>query len=134
MVLSPARKLMIDSKLLYKVRHAADGGVEKYKTKFVARGISHKEAVDYDETFAPVTMYTSIITIVSLASTFDWPLYQIHVKTTVLNGLVEEEVYIDPLKDFEVHGRDTHVYRLKKALYGLKQGSRAWYLQIDEYL
>ena len=35
---------------------------------------------------------------------------------------------------FEIHGRDTHVCRLKKALYGLKQAPRAWYSRIDSYL
>jgi hypothetical protein len=42
------------------------------------------------------------------------------VKTTFLNGLIEEEVYINQPRGFEVHGQDTHVCRLKKALYGLK--------------
>jgi hypothetical protein len=38
------------------------------------------------------------------------------VKTTFLNGLIEEEAYINQLRGFEVHGRETHVCRLKKAL------------------
>ena len=56
------------------------------------------------------------------------------VKTAFLNGLIEEEVYIEQPLGFEVHGRESHVCRLKKALYGLKQGPRAWYLRIDAYL
>ena len=43
------------------------------------------------------------------------------VKTAFLNGLIEEEVYIQYPLGFEVHGRESHVCRLKKALYGLKQ-------------
>ena len=35
---------------------------------------------------------------------------------------------------FEVHGRDSHVCRLKKALYGMKQAPQAWYSKIDSYL
>jgi hypothetical protein len=53
------------------------------------------------------------------------------VKTTFLNGVIEEEVYIEQHQGFEVHSRDTHVCRLKKALYGLKQSPRAWYAKID---
>jgi hypothetical protein len=113
-------KSVIDSRWLYKVKHATDGSVEKYKARFVARGFSQKEGIDYEETFAPVARYTSIKTIMSLASIFGWPLYQMDVKTTFLNGLIEEEVYINQLRGFEVHGQDTHVCRLKKALYGLK--------------
>jgi hypothetical protein len=56
------------------------------------------------------------------------------VKTTFLNGTIEEEVYIEQPQGFEVHSRDTHVCKLKKALYGLKQAPRAWYARIDNYL
>ena len=41
------------------------------------------------------------------------------VKTSFLNGVIEEEVYIDQPQGFEVEDRKTHVCKLKKALYGL---------------
>ena len=42
------------------------------------------------------------------------------VKIVVLNGVVEDEVYVEQPLSFETHGRESHVCRLKKALYGLK--------------
>jgi hypothetical protein len=45
--------------------------------------------------FAPVTRYTSIKTIISLASMMSWKLHEMDVKTMFLNGVIEEEVYID---------------------------------------
>ena len=53
-----------------------------------------------------------------------WKIHQMDVKTTFLNGLVEEEVYVEQPLGFETHDRKTHVCKLKKALYGLKQGPR----------
>ena len=47
------------------------------------------------------------------------------VKTAFLNGIIEEEVYIEKPEGFVVHGTNSHVCRLKKALYGLKQAPRA---------
>ena len=43
-------------------------------------------------------------------------------------------MYIEQPQGFEVHGKESHVCRLKKALYGLKQAPRAWYSRIDTYL
>jgi hypothetical protein len=45
------------------------------------------------------------------------------VKTTFLNGEIEEEVYIEQPDGFVIHEKESHVCRLKKALYGLKQGT-----------
>ena len=50
----PEEKSVVTSKWLYKLKHAADGSIEKYKDRFVARGFSQVEGVDYDETFVPV--------------------------------------------------------------------------------
>ena len=41
---------MVTSKWIYKIKHAVDGSVEKYKTRSIARGFSQTEGVVYDET------------------------------------------------------------------------------------
>jgi hypothetical protein len=48
-------KSVVTSKWIYKIKHAVDGSIEKYKPRFVSRGFSQVEGVDYDETFAPVS-------------------------------------------------------------------------------
>ena len=58
--------------------------------------------------------------VISIALDMGWRIHQIDVKTTFLNGVVEEEVHIEQPQGFEEHGRDPDVCRLKKALYGLK--------------
>jgi hypothetical protein len=60
----PEGKFVVTSKWIYKIKHAADGSVEKYKARSVARGFPQVEGVDYDETLAPVARYTSIHTII----------------------------------------------------------------------
>jgi hypothetical protein len=49
--------------------------MDKYKARFVAKGFSQKEGEDYDETFAPVARYTSIIAIMSLVASMGWSLH-----------------------------------------------------------
>jgi hypothetical protein len=100
----PEGKSVIGSRWIYKIKHAADGSVEKFKARFVAKGFSQKEGIDYDETFAPVARYTSIRAVISIAAEMGWKIHQMDVKTTFLNGIIEEEVYIEQPEGFEVQG------------------------------
>ena len=63
-----------------------------------------------------------------------WKLHRLDVRTTFLNGIIEEEVYIEQLEGFVFHGKDSHVCKMKNALYGLKQAPHAWYGRIDGFL
>jgi hypothetical protein len=130
----PEGKSVVTSKWIYKIKHATDGSVEKYKVRFVARGFSQVEGVDYDETFTPVSRYTSIHTIIALTTSMSWKLHQMDVNTTFPNDEMDEEVYIEHQEGFMIHNEKSHVCRLKKALYGLKKALRAWYEKMDEFL
>jgi hypothetical protein len=130
----PQGKSMVTSKWIYKIKHVVDGSVEKFKARFVARGFSQTEGIDCDEIFAPVARHTSIIIIISLALVFNWKLHQMDVKIAFLSGEVEQEVYIEQPEGFVIHGKESHVCKLKKALYGFKQASKAWYGRIDDFL
>jgi hypothetical protein len=130
----PKSKDVVSSRWLFKIKHVVDGSIEKYKERFVAHGFSQKEGIDYEETFAPVARYTSIITMIALAAKMKWKLHQMDMKTTFLNGVIEEEVYIEKPQGFEVEDRKSHVCKLKKVLYRLKQAPRALYGYIDSFL
>jgi hypothetical protein len=81
-----------------------------------------------------VAIYTLIRVILTIAAVNKWKVHQMDMKTTFLNGVIEEEVYVEQPQGFETHENHTHVYRLKKSLYGLNQAPRAWYSRIDSFL
>ncbi|GJX30572.1 retrovirus-related pol polyprotein from transposon TNT 1-94 [Tanacetum coccineum] len=56
------------------------------------------------------------------------------VKTTILNDILREEVYVSQPNGFVDQDNPNHVYKLKKALYGLKQAPRAWYDLLSKFL
>ncbi|RVW73324.1 Retrovirus-related Pol polyprotein from transposon RE2 [Vitis vinifera] len=56
------------------------------------------------------------------------------VKSAFLNGILNEEVYVEQPKGFQDPRYPNHVYRLRKALYGLKQAPRAWHERLTSYL
>ena len=100
----------------------------------MARGFYQKEGIDYEETFAHVARYTSMRAIMALAAKLGWKLHQMNVKTAFMNGVVEEEVYMEQPLGFETHDRQSHVCRLKKALYRLKKAPKTWYGRIESFL
>jgi hypothetical protein len=130
----PEGKSVVGSRWIYKIKHAADGSVDKFKARFVAKGFSQKEGIDFSETFAPVARYSSIRAMISIAVEMGWQIHQMDVKIAFLNGVIEEEIYIEQPEGFEVYSRASHVWRLKRALYGLKQAPRAWYSRTNSYL
>ena len=100
--------------------------MEKYNARFVARGFSQIEGIDYEEKFQRVTRYCSIRSILTLSAQMGWHIHQMDVKTVFLTEVIEEEVYIEQLEGFKIFDSDLRVCRLKRALYGLKQTPRAW--------
>ena len=123
----------IGVKWVYKTKKNAKGEVEKHKARLVAKGYSQKAGIDYDEVFAPVARLETVRLIISLAAQNRWKIHQMDVKSAFLNGVLEEEVYIQQPPGYEVKGQESKVLRLKKALYGLKQAPRAWNSRIDKY-
>ena len=78
--------------------------------------------------------YTSIKFILALDAIMKWKIHQMDVKASLLNGVVEEEAYVEKPLGFETHDRETHVCKLKKSLYSLKHVPKTWYSRIDSFL
>nr|GEZ18149.1 retrovirus-related Pol polyprotein from transposon TNT 1-94 [Tanacetum cinerariifolium] len=79
------------------------------------------EGIDFEESFAPVAHIKAIRIFIANAASKNMTIYQMDVKTAILNDELKEEVYVSQLEGFVDPDHPTHVYRLKKALYGLKQ-------------
>ena len=101
-----------------------DGKLVRYKARLVAGGHKQVLGIDYDETFSPVSKYTTMRTILAVASERKWKVHQADVKTAFLHGDMDEfNVYMAQPKGFEVDGM---VCEMEKCLYGLKQAPRRW--------
>ena len=117
----------IGCKWVYKTKRDSLGNIERYKARLVAKGFTQKEGIDYTETFSPVSKKDSLRIILALVAHLDLELQQMDVKTTFVNGDLEEEVYMKQPEGFSSREGEHLVCKLKKSIYGLKQASRQWY-------
>jgi hypothetical protein len=109
---------------------------EKFKARYVAKGYSQIENVDYTETFSPTARVTSIRMLMQLAIQEGHLVHQMDVKTAYLNADIDCELYVQQPEGFIRAGNngDKLVCKLKKSLYGLKQSGRMWNNMLHKYL
>ncbi|CAL8157460.1 unnamed protein product [Prunus armeniaca] len=129
----PEHKDPIGVKWVYKTKMNLDGSINKYKARLVAKGYKQKEGKDYTEVFAPVSRLDTVHLIISLAAQNNWKVFQMDVKSAFLNGVLNEEVYLEQPHGYVKRGEEKKVFKLRKALYVLKQSPRAWYSCINSY-
>nr|GEV09818.1 retrovirus-related Pol polyprotein from transposon TNT 1-94 [Tanacetum cinerariifolium] len=130
----PKGKTVIKTKWIFKNKKDESSLVIRNKTRLVAVGYSQQEGIGYDKTFAPVARIEAIRLFLAYAAHKDFTIFRIDVKTTFLNVILKEEVYVGQPLDFVSKQYPNHVYALDKALYGLKQAPRAWFDVLSQFL
>ena len=123
---------LVGCKWVFKSKRDSNNQVES--PRFVTKGFSKKEGIDYIETFSLVSTKDSFRIIMVIMAHYDLELHKMNVKTAFLNGDLFEDVYMVQLVGFKQMGNGDLVRKLKRSIYGLKQASRQWYIKFDEVI
>ncbi|KAL0361579.1 UNVERIFIED_CONTAM: Retrovirus-related Pol polyprotein from transposon TNT 1-94 [Sesamum radiatum] len=119
-------------KWIFKKKMKVDGTIEKFKARLVIQGFRQRPGIDYFDTYAPVARISTIRLLIALASIHNLVIHQMNVKTTFLNGDLDEEVNMKQPEGFIMPGNEYKVCKLVKSLYGLKQAPKQWHQKFDE--
>ncbi|GJX23874.1 retrotransposon protein, putative, ty1-copia subclass [Tanacetum coccineum] len=84
----------VGSKWIFKKKTDMDGNVHIYKARLVAKGYTQTYMVDYEETFSPVADIRAVRILISIATFYDYEIWQMDVKTAFLNGYLDEDIYM----------------------------------------
>lgn len=82
--------------------------MDKYKAKLVAKGYNQKEGLDYHETFSLVAKMVIVRIVIEVVASHDWPLYQLDVNNTFLQGNLVEDIYTALPQGFHRQGENTN--------------------------
>jgi hypothetical protein len=131
----PIDRNVVGSKWALRIKRKANGEIDKYKARLVARGFTQVQGVDYFETFSPTAKLSSLRTILSIATQFDWDIKVFDYSAAFLNGefTPDEEIYMEQAPHY-TNGNPRDVIRLHRTIYGLKQSSRKWYEKLTSSL
>jgi hypothetical protein len=130
----PIDKNLIGFKWVFKNKMNEQEQIVKNKAILVYKGYAQVEGKYFDEKFAPVARLEAIGMFLSYACHKNFKVYQMDVKSTFLNGYLEEEVYMEQLECVSLTDNPDYVCKMKKALHGMKQAPRAWYDRLEKNL
>jgi hypothetical protein len=119
---------------VFKNKMNEKGQVVRNKARLVCKGYAQVEGQDFDQNFAPVAILEAIEMFLAYSCHKNFKVYLMDVKSTFLNGDLEEEVYMEQPEGLSLTDNPDYVFKLKKYLYGLKQAPRAWYYRLDKFL
>ena len=111
---------IIETRWVNKNKLDENGVVVRNKARLVAKGYSQEMRIDFDDSFALVACLEVVRILLAFASSLNFKLYQIDVKSAFLNGFIKEDVFVEQPPGFQDMNKHQHVYKLQKALYGLK--------------
>ncbi|XP_031116906.1 uncharacterized protein LOC116020577 [Ipomoea triloba] len=92
---------IIGCKWVYRTKRKADGSVERYKARLIAKGFNQVASEDFFDTFSPVVKPTTVRMLFSLAVSNSWTLRQLDVHNAFLNGNIAETVYMKQPPGYE---------------------------------
>lgn len=118
-------------KLVNKRKIGSSGEVQTYNIRLILKGHNQKEEIDYKETFSPTVMFKTIHILLVIVVHLDYEIWHVDVKTTFLNGFLEEDIYVVQSHSFEVQGQSHKGCKLNRSIYELKQASRRLNLHYD---
>ncbi|CAI7751912.1 unnamed protein product, partial [Closterium sp. NIES-54] len=106
---------------------AITGSPPDFKARYVARGFSQRQGVDYFQTFSPTPKMTTLRVLLHVAAQRDCELHSLDFSTSFLQGSLHEEIWLRRPPGFTESFPAGTQWSLRRPVYGLRQAPREWH-------
>ncbi|CAI7737116.1 unnamed protein product [Closterium sp. NIES-53] len=103
------------------------GSPPAFKARYVARGFSHRQGVDFFQTFSPTPKMTTLRVLLHIAAQRDYELHSLDFSTAFLQGSLHEEIWLRRPPGFTGSFPTGTHWSLWRPVYGLRQAPREWH-------
>ncbi|CAI7871660.1 unnamed protein product [Closterium sp. NIES-53] len=98
-----------------------------FKARYVARGFSQRQGVDYFQTFSPTPKMTTLQVVQHVAAQRDYELHSLDFSTAFLHGSLHEEIWLHRPPGFTESFPPGTQWSLRRPVYSLRQAPREWH-------
>jgi hypothetical protein len=116
---------------VFTIKRLADGSIDKFRARYVAKGFNQTMGSDCNKTYAPTALLNTLRLLISVAQRHNYPTASFDISSAYFYSPIEEEVYVQPPIELMPEWKGK-VMRLKKAMYGTRQAARCWFLFFKE--
>ncbi|CAI5474025.1 unnamed protein product [Closterium sp. Yama58-4] len=117
---------IVDGMWIFRVKRPP-GSPPVFKARYVARGFSQREGVDFFQTFSPTPNKTTLRVLLHVAAQRDYELHSLDFSTAFLQGSLHEEIWLRRPPGFTGSFPPGTQWSLCRPVYGLRQAPREWY-------
>ncbi|CAI7907387.1 unnamed protein product [Closterium sp. NIES-53] len=122
----PPRANIVSGMWIFRVKRPS-GSPPVFKARYVSRGFSQRQGVDFFQTFSPTPKMTTLRVLLHVAAQRDYELYSIDFSTAFLQGSLHEEIWLRCPPGFTGSFPACTQWSLRRPVYGLRQAPREWH-------
>ncbi|CAI7781588.1 unnamed protein product [Closterium sp. NIES-53] len=122
----PPRANIVSGMWIFRVKRPP-GSPPAFKARYVARGFSQRQGVDYFQTFSPTPKMTTLRVLLHVAAQRDYELHSLDFSTAFLQGSLHEEIWLRRPPSFTESFPTGTQWSLRRPVYGLRQAPREWH-------
>ncbi|CAI7751379.1 unnamed protein product [Closterium sp. NIES-54] len=117
---------IVDGMWIFRVKQSP-GSPPAFKARYVARGFSQRQGVEYFHTFSPTPKMTTLRVLLHIAAQRDYELHSLDFSTAFLQGSLHEEIWLRRPPGFTGTFPTGTQWSLRRPVYGLRQAPREWH-------